>query len=321
MALGFDFEQLMANPMFQMGLGMLGQQRQWGDSAFSPVARGALQGFNNLQNIRQFQQDQQLRALQIADIERKREQAERHMKILQDASEAYKARAPKPRPLAFTPQLGDEQVSRNYQDTQIIGNMLGAGVDPSDIAAFSKIMNPKPEKSEAFTLGPGQLRYDASGKVIAENPREEKDLTDDDIREIEQLQQKIQTTAGATRKMWQDRLDMKRRHPPANVINMPSVGGIEIMQGEDGKPHRVAFQVGKDGTLRRIDLGPAVPAPKEKSVIDKLYEEALAPVPASAPAPPALAGGRTATGKIGKEETKVIDGVTYVKRGTQWFRR
>jgi len=169
MALGFDFDQLMQSPAFQMGIGMLAQPRSWENRGFAGVAQGALQGMQNTQQARQFAVQRKMQEQQLADAAAKKEAATRKMSLLKDAATAYMLKQPKPRPMAFNPQPGDEAVRDQFAGAQTTAKMIEAGIDPSEIAAFSKVMNPS---EEDFTLAPDAQRF-RGGKLIAENTRPE----------------------------------------------------------------------------------------------------------------------------------------------------
>lgn len=119
MAGGFDFNALFQDPMFMIGLGLMTQQQQPGERPLAAASRGIAQGIGNLNT---FQQMEQRKAL--VDKEK------RALELRQQLAENIRARAAKPRPLAFEPQPGDEQVQKNYDEQNMIADIIAAGGSP-----------------------------------------------------------------------------------------------------------------------------------------------------------------------------------------------
>ncbi|QGH72694.1 MAG: hypothetical protein [Podoviridae sp. ctQNx1] len=116
--MAFDLEALLSDPMIQVGLSLLGQRRQPGENIFTGVGRGAMQGMGNVAAMNEYAQRKTTAKQQQEALEMRKKLVERIRGQVQ------------PRPLAFNPQEGDEQVRQQYDENQIMADAIAAGASP-----------------------------------------------------------------------------------------------------------------------------------------------------------------------------------------------
>lgn len=137
MALGFDFNQLMGNPVFQMGLGMLSQPRSWNNQGVGGMASGAIQGLGNMQQYQGTDLINKLRQQQLQNEQTQAEAMKNQLAAKTEFVNNMKAQ-PQPRPLAFTPQPGDTDVASNYQNNMAMANAVAAGMPLSEVFTYKQ---------------------------------------------------------------------------------------------------------------------------------------------------------------------------------------
>lgn len=145
MPTGFDFNQLMQDPMFQIGLGMLAQPRSWQNRGLAGMAQGAMQGIGNLQQVQQFQRQQQesaqMQQIRAATLANQAAEEERKQALVASRNalvQRLRGTAPQPRPFAFKPQEGDAEVMKDFNEINFAADAIAAGASPD--AYLARVM-------------------------------------------------------------------------------------------------------------------------------------------------------------------------------------
>lgn len=197
--------------MFQMGIGMLAQQRSWQNRGLAGVAQGAMQGMSNWQQAKQFQQQQQesLQMQQMRVAQAAQAAAEEQRKAgLVEARNALVTRlrgtAPQPRPFAFKPKDGDADVLNQFNEVNFAADAIAAGGSPD--AYMNRTMQLEDKKLARADLG-----------ARAEEDRKSREKI---AKEQVEARLEVARNQGATAtQIAQMRLDMQRQNRDTTNAN------------------------------------------------------------------------------------------------------